>query len=382
MRRLQVITPLLIGFALAAPAPAAYAQIGIGLSITIAPPVLPIYVQPEIPAPGYMWTPGYWAYGDNGYYWVPGTWVQPPAVGLLWTPGYWGWNSGVYAWNGGYWGPHVGFYGGVNYGFGYTGDGYYGGRWDHGAFAYNRSVNNFGNVHVTNVYNSTVINNNNRVAFNGGNGGIAARPTPQQEAFAHEQHVGATSLQTAHEHTAASNPQLRYTANHGQPPIAATARPGEFTGHGVVAARPAVTPAAVGAHGPTPAVRGATPGVQGAASAVHGPTPAVHGPTPGVQGATPGVHEPTPAVHGAAPAVHGPTSAVHGPTNVAAHPSAVTPHAPSAGPPHAAGPTTRAVASAPHPSAPHPSAPAPHAAPAAHAAPAPKAPPKQQEHKP
>ena len=160
---------------------------------------------------------------DDGYYWVPGTWVQPPAVGLLWTPGYWGWNNGVYAWNGGYWGPHVGFYGGVNYGFGYTGDGYYGGRWDHGAFAYNRSVNNFGNVHVTNVYNSTVINNNNRVAFNGGNGGIAARPTQQQEAFAHEQHVGATSLQTAHEHTAASNPQLRYTANHGQPPIAATA---------------------------------------------------------------------------------------------------------------------------------------------------------------
>ena len=153
-------------------------------------------------------------------------------------------TTASYAWNAGYWGPQVGFYGGINYGFGYTGVGYYGGHWDHGAFAYNRSVNNFGSVHITNVYNSTVINNNSttRVAFNGGTGGIAARPTPQQEAFAHEHHVAPTTNQVQQERTAASNPQLRYTANHGAPPIAATARPGEFTGRGVVAARPAATP--------------------------------------------------------------------------------------------------------------------------------------------
>ena len=24
--------------------------------------------------PGLIWTPGYWAYGDDGYYWVPGAW--------------------------------------------------------------------------------------------------------------------------------------------------------------------------------------------------------------------------------------------------------------------------------------------------------------------
>ena len=67
-----------------------------------------------------MWTPGYWAWGNDGYYWVPGTWVPAPAVGLLWTPGYWGWSGGYYRWNVCYWGPHVGFYGGVNYGFGYA----------------------------------------------------------------------------------------------------------------------------------------------------------------------------------------------------------------------------------------------------------------------
>jgi WXXGXW repeat (2 copies) len=89
------------------------------LIIRIAPPELPVYEQPAIPAYGYIWAPGYWAYGPDGYFWVPGTWVQPPSVGLLWTPGYWGWHDGVYGWNAGYWGPHIGFYGGVNYGFGY-----------------------------------------------------------------------------------------------------------------------------------------------------------------------------------------------------------------------------------------------------------------------
>ena len=58
MRRLHLITPFLLGLALAVPGPAAHAQVAVGLSITIAPPVLPVYVQPAIPAPGYIWTPG------------------------------------------------------------------------------------------------------------------------------------------------------------------------------------------------------------------------------------------------------------------------------------------------------------------------------------
>ena len=176
-------------------AAASLAQVGIGLSITIAPPLLPVYVQPPIPAPGYIWTPGYWAYGPYGYFWVPGTWVQPPAVGLLWTPGYWGWNNGVYAFNQGYWGPHVGFYGGINYGFGYGGVGYQGGYWNNGAFNYNRAVNNISNTQITNVYNRTVVNNTtvNNVSYNGGNGGTVARPTPQEQAFARAQRLPPTS---------------------------------------------------------------------------------------------------------------------------------------------------------------------------------------------
>ena len=50
----------------------------------------------------------------------------------------------MYAFHEGYWGPHVGFYGGVNYGFGYGGVGFVGGRWDGGYFAYNTAVLNVG----------------------------------------------------------------------------------------------------------------------------------------------------------------------------------------------------------------------------------------------
>jgi hypothetical protein len=225
------------------------------------PPELPVYEQPPIPAPGYIWTPGYWGIGPLGYYWVPGTWVLPPSVGLLWTPGYWGWRDGIYVWNAGYWGPHVGFYGGVNYGFGYGGVGYEGGRWDNGALVYNRTVNNFGNVTITHVYEKTVYveSGASRVSFNGGSGGTTVRPTQEEQAAAHEQHVAAAASQLQHERTASENKALLASENHGTPTIAATAKPGEFAGKGVIAAKetqgtalPAVGPKNLGPTGANP----------------------------------------------------------------------------------------------------------------------------------
>jgi WXXGXW repeat (2 copies) len=215
------------------------AQIAVGISVRIGPPALPVYEQPLCPGPGYLWTPGYWAWSDDdGYYWVPGTWVVAP-VGLLWTPGYWGWVGGAYVWNAGYWGPHVGFYGGINYGFGYGGVGFVGGEWRGGAFFYNTAVMHVDTVHITNVYvNRTVIvNNDSHVAFNGGEGGVMARPTPQEEAFAREPHQAAVAAQIQQEHAASQNRALFASNNHGAPAVAATARPGEFSGRGVVAAR-------------------------------------------------------------------------------------------------------------------------------------------------
>src|SRR5215831_40266 len=203
------------------------AAVFVGVSVNIAPPVLPAYVQPAIPGPGYIWMPGYWAWGgdDEGYYWVPGTWVLAPEVGLLWTPGYWGWSDGFYVWNAGYWGPHVGFYGGINYGFGYGGVGYEGGYWRGDQFYYNRSVTNVSNTNITNVYNRTVVNNttvNNHVSFNGGEGGVRARPTAGEARAGNERHIEATALQREHEQKAQGDQSLRARVNGGHPAIAAT----------------------------------------------------------------------------------------------------------------------------------------------------------------
>src|SRR5258708_7520548 len=114
MRILRFIGLLLLAAMILGMPAASKAQIAVGISVRIGPPVLPVYVQPVCPAPGYIWTPGYWAYGDDDYYWVPGTWVLAPQIGFLWTPGYWGFADGLYIWHGGYWGPHGCFYGGAS----------------------------------------------------------------------------------------------------------------------------------------------------------------------------------------------------------------------------------------------------------------------------
>ena len=140
------------------------ANAGVFVGVGFAPPAIPLYEQPLAPGYGYIWTPGYWAYGDSGYYWVDGAWVQPPYVDALWTPGYWGWGGGGYFWNAGYWGRHIGYYGGINYGFGYFGTGFWGGYWNGGHFFYNGAYNHIG-FRNGYVYNHPV------AGFNGRPGG-------------------------------------------------------------------------------------------------------------------------------------------------------------------------------------------------------------------
>jgi hypothetical protein len=270
MRSLLLATAMLV-------LPAAAPSAELILSIGIAPPPLPVYEQPLCPGDGYIWTPGYWAYASDGFFWVPGTWVMAPEPGFLWTPGYWGWNDSAFVFNEGYWGPQVGFYGGINYGFGYVGVGYEGGYWSNGAFFYNRSVNHVTNVR--NVYNKTVIVNNvtvNKVSYNGGSGGITARPTAAEEAAKNQRHVPPTSVQTQHIQTASTNRQLYESENHGKPAIAATAKPGEFSGRGVVAAK-AAAPSYKPATARTAAPGTARPGAPAEANtATSRPTTAVH----------------------------------------------------------------------------------------------------------
>jgi hypothetical protein len=236
---LRSLSLVLVMLALSAPS---FGQFRV--AITIGPPALPVYEQPICPGDGYLWTPGYWYWDDDiaDYYWVPGTWVLAPEVGFLWTPGWWGWGGEAFVWNEGFWGPSIGFYGGINYGFGYFGVGFVGGRWDGGHFFYNRAVMNVNVTEIHNVYNTTVVNNTVRVSYNGGNGGITARATAQEEAAAHERHVPPLAVQTQHMQAARANPQLRASVNHGKPPIAATEKPGEFSGRGVVEAKEAGAP--------------------------------------------------------------------------------------------------------------------------------------------
>jgi hypothetical protein len=237
VHRALLITLLAVAY----PAASFAGFFGVGVTVGFAPPPLPVYVQPPCPASGYIWTPGYWAYSgdDQDYYWVPGTWVLAPSFGWLWTPGYWGLIDAEYVWHEGYWGPHVGFYGGINYGFGYFGSGFVGGFWRDHDFYYNRSVTNVSNVSITNVYNRTVINNTSygtRPSFNGRNG-VEARPTHGDLLAAREPHRALTAPQRSQSLSARTLPSSLASVNHGHPQIAATPRPGIFHGQGVTPSR-------------------------------------------------------------------------------------------------------------------------------------------------
>jgi WXXGXW repeat (2 copies) len=319
----------------------AHAQLVVAIQTETPPPPLPIYEQPPIPEPGYIWTPGYWAWDGYDYYWVPGTWVLAPQPGLLWTPGYWGWQNGVYAFQEGYWAPQVGFYGGIDYGYGYTGAGYAGGYWNGGRFFYNSAVNNVTNVNITNVYVKNVVVNQTttKVSYNGGAGGIASRPTPAQLAAAGETHIAATPMQRQHVQAASQDRSLFVSTNHGAPPIAATAKPGVLKGPGVVPAK------AAGSTQPQP-----TP--------PHTGIPAGHAlPVP-----PPQAEHPQPAPHMAPPPEH----ALPMPPPQAEHPQPA---------PHMMAPPPAGHALPMPPQAEHPQQPQPHMAPA----PAEKARPKKEE---
>lgn len=237
MRILKLFTLVAVAAAVATAAMPATARAQIYVSL-LAPPLMPSYSQPMLTQPGLIWTPGYWAWGPAGYYWVPGTWTQPPSPGLYWTPGYWGMNNAGagYMWNPGYWGPSVGYYGGVNYGYGYYGNGYTGGAWQGNAFRYNTAVTHVNTTYVRNVYvNKTVIVHNvNRYSYNGP-GGVRMHPDARQIAYAKQHHVGLTAVQRAHIQEAAQDRNLYAKVNGGHPaqtsvarPYSATHRPANF----------------------------------------------------------------------------------------------------------------------------------------------------------
>ncbi len=208
--------------------PADYFSPGTASYVDTAPPSIPVYDQPDAPEPNYIWQPGYWAWGSYGYYWVPGTWVPAPQPNYLWTPGYWAWNADGYVWNPGYWALAIGFYGGINYGCGYFGQGYDGGRWEHNVFRYNTYVTRVNTTIVRNVYidrNVFVNESSSRVSYNGGQGGAQQRPTPEQLSVAKAHHLGMTDLQREHLKAAEQDRRLLASVNHDRPPVLAVGHP-------------------------------------------------------------------------------------------------------------------------------------------------------------
>ena len=191
------------------------------------PPPMPEYEQPYCPGDDYIWTPGYWFWSPAGYYWVPGAWVLAPYVGALWTPGYWGFAGGRYGWHYGYWGPYIGFYGGINYGYGYFGNGYQGGYWNRGAFYYNRSITRVNN-NIRYVYTRNVsYNNRTRVSYNGGHGGLNVRPNQSQLNAAKARRFGAIPAQRQLVSQAQGNRSQFAKTNNGRPAEVAYTSPGQ-----------------------------------------------------------------------------------------------------------------------------------------------------------
>jgi hypothetical protein len=229
MVQLRFLRQLLLAFAVAL-IPAAMARAEVVISVNFGPPPLLVYDQPPCPDQGMIWTPGYWAYGPDGYFWVPGAWVPAPFEGALWTPGYWGWSGGMYYWHPGYWGYHVGYYGGINYGFGYFGIGFLGGRWNGGFFEYNTAVWHVDRDRIHRFYddhdwNGHYVDRNSRVAFSGGPGGIRHDPDRNERAYMNEQHFQRTSFQTRHIEAARQDHNAYYNVNHGRPGTIVASRP-------------------------------------------------------------------------------------------------------------------------------------------------------------
>ena len=204
---------------------------GVFISVNFAPPQLPVYEQPPCPDQGLIWMPGYWAYDQDGYYWVPGTWVQAPYEGALWTPPYWGWDNNLYVFHPGYWGLHVGYYGGVNYGFGYMGVGFVGGMWRGHDFIYNTAVMRVDERRVRNVYvdrdvvRRYTIENDRHVSFSGGRDGIHHDPRPEERFADRDRHVDETQFQRSHEDAARSDKSFYARNNGGHPSNVVVQRP-------------------------------------------------------------------------------------------------------------------------------------------------------------
>ena len=141
-----IATILIAGVPLAAPG---QFSIGVGFTVGSPPPPIPDYISRLLLATD---TSGRRATGHGVRMATTGCLARGLShltMPALWTPGYWGFYGGRYLFYPGHWGLHIGFYGGINYGFGYPETGFYGGAWNNGRFAYNTAYTNVNKTVIT-----------------------------------------------------------------------------------------------------------------------------------------------------------------------------------------------------------------------------------------
>ena len=75
----------------------------VGVVVGFAPPAPVVEVVPPLPAPGYVWQPGYWSWNGFQYVWVPGAYAAPPFVHATWVPPIWIRHGHGWRWVPGHW---------------------------------------------------------------------------------------------------------------------------------------------------------------------------------------------------------------------------------------------------------------------------------------
>jgi hypothetical protein len=76
---------LLLGATLVVGAPAAKAQVAVGITIGAPPPPRVVAVRPVSPGPEFFWVDGYWYPVSGHYRWHKGYWTRPPYAGARWV---------------------------------------------------------------------------------------------------------------------------------------------------------------------------------------------------------------------------------------------------------------------------------------------------------
>jgi len=101
MKHQWIFAPL-CGAALLFASPASWSA-RVGFSVALTPPAAVVETIPPPPAPGNVWTPGYWSWNGTEYVWVPGQYAVPPFPGAVWIGGRWVARGHGWTWVDGRW---------------------------------------------------------------------------------------------------------------------------------------------------------------------------------------------------------------------------------------------------------------------------------------